>query len=885
MAKKTTKKKSKEPINLPSGGGNYSVFYPEDAFKPGADYFYFQHLLTNKKHASGEHAAQELGQAADRNLMFRYEDIYGEEKRDIDKQKEMIEQSLAFLRELRDLSLESEKKWVQNKIASNKSLSAEFKKEILQFYEKPDILQIDKVLYYINTLFSSLQGYKNFLNFEYKRQQTYVWAERKVKEILDGEGKEKFLHREYQQIYDNTDGGRNNKIYRTTIAYLQAKLKDEKTKEENKKAIERYLRGTLVDQVAQILQKVYNDIIDDEKKLTSFFETYASKDTRFILSSIPVLRQQFFTIILPIMAQDSIRGLNFTFSKALEYLMDESFYSSNTSEINSIVESIEDRILNPDRYIEIEAERQGKTLGTVMANLRQAKKRYQEILQYCTEDEEQTMKAFKRLTIGTKEVVATSHERTVKGIKQSYTTMKNITARQIQILEKTIKEEGHELYKPSKKRKIKMTSRERIMKTVTNIIIEERRKELPTFSEKDVTPQMLAEKMNIYLKDKFTVNYSSSRSFFAEMGNFITRDNLTKGVRSNLTSAFNKEDMKSFRWGEVEIPLGIDPKAFHALATDIVDYLLRLPHTKKTDLELPEIKQIITEEREEEQKETEKEEKKKRKSGTEYDLQKETEDYHQRYTQVLKDLQKGYTDEEGNVQNLDFFIEGIKNGIVEDDSTKNYKSHAMGDVFEGGSFGGTLKKQIDNILFMAEAGGIELDEEWLRFSILNSSSSNRLIGNENTQTALENLLSIFFAGLLFSDVAFQYKWYTGQYKDLEKELSPAFFRYVRVQGIVVPLSYLLGQLYKNLTELKDNIFNNFFQTYTRDGAARVNIENNIGWGDVVGTRIPGKGTFATSPQDWIDTRDKNINKVKLKLTFLSGFSGILSKAHKYFEVQ
>ena len=134
----------------------------------------------------------------------------------------------------------------------------------------------------------------------------------------------------------------------------------------------------------------------------------------------------------------------------------------------------------------------------------------------------------------------------------------------------------------------------------------------------------------------------------------------------------------------------------------------------------------------------------------------------------------------------------------------NSKLRERGIGFSGGAMGTNSNglSVIDNILALGEKGNLldpETDAEWLKFALLNSGLG--LIGHFN-RYSLENYFSLFAAYLMFDDAQLIVSdALADSAKDIDKKTSVQNIHLYIINGVYIPQSYILEELYKRMLEV------------------------------------------------------------------------------------
>jgi len=127
-------------------------------------------------------------------------------------------------------------------------------------------------------------------------------------------------------------------------------------------------------------------------------------------------------------------------------------------------------------------------------------------------------------------------------------------------------------------------------------------------------------------------------------------------------------------------------------------------------------------------------------------------------------------------------ISTLKNYIQISETVKNYHAYFSKDMgFHGGTLGSTINRQLENIAFMAKAGGITLPD----VKILTTMVCNAAPGlvAEKERSHLENIFSAIASVLLFNDSGAEVKRILSK---VEEAGDPKFLHLYELNGVLVP---------------------------------------------------------------------------------------------------
>lgn len=228
-----------------------------------------------------------------------------------------------------------------------------------------------------------------------------------------------------------------------------------------------------------------------------------------------------------------------------------------------------------------------------------------------------------------------------------------------------------------------------------------------------------------------------------------------------------------------------------------------------------------------------------------------------------------------NVQAQTLAVEQIENNIINDieaelnqqltpeqlkdifvlDSSVKFAETFIADEggFHGGSLGGDLEQQINNINMMLDYGGISTqDANWLMTAVLNA--GNGMIGSSQ-RPALENYFSTVAAMLMFRTGGNTIQQWKEQITH-NITTAPTKIHIYTFGTLFVPQSYILKLTAEGLRKC-----NNLLIQEADNSGSRAHIYNPV--------------TFRDKKENFEATSKENYPKVKIQLTLLGGFLDIL----------
>ena len=228
-----------------------------------------------------------------------------------------------------------------------------------------------------------------------------------------------------------------------------------------------------------------------------------------------------------------------------------------------------------------------------------------------------------------------------------------------------------------------------------------------------------------------------------------------------------------------------------------------------------------------------------------------------------------------NVQAQTLAVEQIENNIIDDieaelnqqltpeqlkdifilDSSVKFAETFIADEggFHGGSLGGDLEQQINNINMMLDYGGISTqDANWLMTAVLNA--GNGMIGSSQ-RPALENYFSTVAAMLMFRTGGNTIQQWKEQITH-NITTAPTKIHIYTFGTLFVPQSYILKLTAEGLRKC-----NNLLIQEADNSGSRAHIYNPV--------------TYYNKKENFEATSKENYPKVKIQLTLLGGFLDML----------
>ena len=236
-----------------------------------------------------------------------------------------------------------------------------------------------------------------------------------------------------------------------------------------------------------------------------------------------------------------------------------------------------------------------------------------------------------------------------------------------------------------------------------------------------------------------------------------------------------------------------------------------------------------------------------------------------------KNLKKQLEQDGKTVDEINSILNDLKNTFKISTTIKEYDKYDNDLGFFGGSLGGSLEHQINNLYDMMNYGGITLpDYQWLMLAIYNC--SNGTVGGEVLKNTLEDFFSSFAVMLLFDDAGQQAEYIKTQaYNNINTASNKALHLYI-LNGFYFPASFILELTYNSLARGQE-MLNSTIHLSELSNGSRLHIINNVSEDNMV----TSKNGVVGGPHDWGHTVSANASSIQLQLTFLAGFLDILEK--------
>ena len=251
----------------------------------------------------------------------------------------------------------------------------------------------------------------------------------------------------------------------------------------------------------------------------------------------------------------------------------------------------------------------------------------------------------------------------------------------------------------------------------------------------------------------------------------------------------------------------------------------------------------------------------------------------------LAGLRKDLEEAQHTATEIEQILSSLKNNVQIGSTVKSYNKYDNRKGFHGGSLGGTVENQINNIYKLFEYGGFSNgdlpNKEWLIFTIYNSGDA--LMGSEYREP-IEDLLTTVAVMLMFDDVGQQVVYLNQQIKEkynLNINNGSKFLHLYYLNGTYYPSSFILQLTYNKLTEIFSILqLDKLSGTEAFDkisNGSRAEIINPVNRALQVGEvyKQGKKEIKVTEKEQWYQTFKYNQKSVSVNITFLAGMLDII----------
>ena len=807
-----------------AGADYYSVFFPDSTVDTGSRFFFFSTLLSTP----GEPG--ELGAAAQSVVMSGLGaagQIYD------DQGNVIIQQALEFLAKTIEYERQQEIAFFQEHIGANNNLTDKMKSELMSMVSG-DSIDYFKFIALINVFFQGANEFKQNLDYEYNRLQEFNNELQKFKAKLA------LNKRSMTRKYGKKDGTHSEE----QLFYMfNQYLADTDHNGLNMETARRLINTqTLTSRISSSLRAAYEKIwysADWQDILGNFF----IQNGAISIPNETQIKKGFTLLLLNQLIQVS-RGeimdiLEANDEMLLEKGLPESVTNALAKRFMSSIKLDDDGNYTSDTIPLMTELAQNLTNSKVL-------------------DEIETVydKAFKRLG----EIKGTK-----KDAKHTRASISGLTKEAVAFLEDWLSKQSdfkaNEETSFAQRRAALMEA----MSSHLNIQIT-----LPN-GRKDYT--QLAKAMDSIVKRDYdpTIKLTAKSPFLSELLAGQMEGMVLKILSAGFTNPSAKADNTFIEIAKVQLSSSMD---FDKIAEEITNNYLETFNNRKLTITVNghtfDEKALRNE---------------RKIKSNEYSIELETERRLASLEKLYADLQAELKADGATADEIAAALDELRNCFAVDTSVKNYDKLDNTQGFHGGSIGGSLEQQIENIYKMFSYGGISLpDAEWLMFAIYNC-GPGLVGGGTGVKETIEDLFSTVAVMLLFEDAGEQAQYITAQASSRFAQPQRRILHLYNLNGSFFPQSFILQLTYNGLAKASSMLTG----AENLSNGSRANIINPVNINNMVGKEVTGERPvhgvkekytmykMVDDQSNWSSTFAANKGAVSIQITFLAGFLDILEK--------
>lgn len=807
---------------MPETRQYFNVYFPENSVTTGSRYFFFQSL-----------EGTELGSAVEKILTSNLNSITP----DNDEGLEIIRGAMDFLKAMIENEQQNEREYFMTNIANNDKLTPGIRKRCSDILSAEGTIDYIGFINMINEYYTGLDAYKKNLKYESERltklQQLYSEFHKHYTQNPDGtytiqvKNKEKNLL-EYQ----------DSSFYTAFRQFLIEGAKDDKnwvSKEDSRLGLNtKTMANTIQNQFSSIYNKIWNN---------TDFRTQI--ENAVLNTGLKGYEQQVTTYLIQEILMES-QGMLTKYFNEEEYKV-----TLSQTEVNNFVQAFLDKLnIQPGETTSMALER----------HLLTSLKGEAEIL----------LKAEQQLTLSTDRIIKEVTNDVVLSIGDDGHSINNLSQDIINLIQSILAKNKKKTSVSNKKVWTKDNLFQALSETYRNRPIKIKAKKWNTQEIVEIANSLIKNqklvKVQIAAKDNIISEGFSSWALNKASA-------LTGRLRAIfLTFGTQKADVAGIEIGKVTlIPQNVD---WAHIAQQITKNYMDSLEITDVDINSKNIKFNEKTFRQD-----------KHFGSQEFSIEAETmrrlavkEKEIEQITTQLK--RKGIKADE--IQQV---LSNLKNSVSIGSTVKSYNKYDNEHGFHGGSIGGTVEHQLENIQKMFQYGGISFpDVEWLTFAIYNAGAG--LMGAEYKEP-IENILSTVAVMLMFDDAG-QQAVYLREQLDERYRLSSyngsKFLHLYYLNGNYYPSSFILQLTYNGLLDAYSQLNREYLKgTEAFKGisnGSRANIINNVSEKNEVGTKT-SNDIVTTKQSQWAETFAANSKSVQIQITFLAGMIDIIDILNGY----
>lgn len=219
----------------------------------------------------------------------------------------------------------------------------------------------------------------------------------------------------------------------------------------------------------------------------------------------------------------------------------------------------------------------------------------------------------------------------------------------------------------------------------------------------------------------------------------------------------------------------------------------------------------------------------------------------------------------------------LKNSIYTSGTVKTYNNYINDFGFLGGSLGQGMVEQLDRLQDLLSSAGAPMsteDRAWLESAILNCSPAS--VVGESNKKMIEGYLGSVAAFALFSEGGVEINLINTINNDVKKSSSssaPSIMHLYRLNGMLVPGSYILGQ---TISTIKNEILPTISKIdYIQNKGAGISIVNKANE-SMIPNRPLSDYYDSYDANAWATTGQAVKKSISLNILFLAGFLDLVN---------
>ena len=834
---------------MPKKRANYAVYYPRSQFDLGQRFFFFTSLF-DKPHPHGRNQKSGEDLASEVVNVLGGDTLGGQNLSEIMEGGTIINQAMNFLKNTIEQERKNEQEYFSKHITNSK-LPEEIKQELSSCFNSDGSVDYLKFISLINIYYIGLENFKKELTYEHARLDELTKYMSMFKETIGflGEEKKSLLYGYADNIEED-----HNKFYGAFNDFLKYRIMSEK--ELGISGAKRVIGSqTITNQIQEKFKSIYYNAWNNNN--------FRANLIKFIQSNSLDLEE------IQAYASVTIAGLiSVQTNEIRDILLSQLTYEEEKNGTNKI-DKIVDLIIN-----ELDDFNKAKKTGTgketyVLKRLKVIKNHIMHIQQ----DEQAFLRSWKRFTKKAPISAIQSYEKGSNGALQSGISigsqaLLNEMEPYIIELEDYIRKKDNKLDSVIEGNRETKGLKARLTYAIRRKISQDTGKKMKDISYKEIE----AEIKNYFTPLNLVVVELSGKNERAlselrgavNIGTAIANSPYTQSL---IKEGYIKSDNAIIEIGQIKLTPNLSDSDIKKITDQLMKNYINNEDNYQAIIK-DELNNIIYNDLKFRR---QKVRGKKSLAPHEFSIKSETNRRLIADQTYYKNLKKQLEQEGKTVDEINSILNDLKNTFKISTTIKEYDKYDNDLGFFGGSLGGSLEHQINNLLDMMSYGGITLpDYQWLMLAIYNCSKGT--VGGEVLKNILEDFFSSFAVMLLFDDAGQQAEYIKTQaYNNIQTASNKALHLYI-LNGFYFPASFILELTYNSLAKGQE-ILNSTIHLSSLSNGSRLHIINNVSEDNMV----TSKDGVVGGPHDWGHTVSANVSSIQLQLTFLAGFLDILEK--------